>query len=136
MYGLHNIERVESRPKVKGARIFFGDEASIRSDYRSGTTWAPKGETPIIRTTGARFKINMLSAISAKGELRFMLTEKGTSAEVFIEFLKRLIHGVDTPIFLLLDGHPVHHSVKVREFVESTEGKLELSTELLSRVDP
>lgn len=118
--------KIKRRAKAKGARIFFGDEASIRSDYHSGTTWAPKGETPIVRTTGARFKINMLSAISAKGELRFMMTEKGTTADLFIEFLKRLIQGVEYPIFLILDGHPVHHSVKVRKFVESTEGKLEL----------
>lgn len=118
--------KIKKRAKARGARIFFGDEASIRSDYHSGTTWAPKGETPVIRTTGARFKINMLSAISARGELRFMLTEKGLTADLFIEFLKRLMKGADGPVFLILDGHAVHHSRKVRSFVESTEGLLEL----------
>lgn len=118
--------KIKKRAKARGARIFFGDEASIRSDYHSGTTWAPKGETPVIRTTGARFKINMVSAISARGELRFMLTEKGLTADLFIEFLKRLMKGADGPVFLILDGHAVHHSRKVRSFVESTEGMLEL----------
>ncbi len=118
--------KIKKRAKAKGACILFGDESSIRSDYHSGTTWAPKGETPIVRTTGARFKINMISAISAKGELRFMLTEKRLTADLFIEFLKRLIQGNEHPVFLILDGHPVHHSVKVRKYVESTEGQLEL----------
>jgi len=118
--------RIKRRAKAKKARIFFGDEASIRSDYHSGTTWAPKGETPIVRTTGARFKINMISAVSGRGDFRFMLTEKGLTAEVFIEFLERLIAGAEGPTFLILDGHPVHRSVKVRKFVESTEGMLEL----------
>lgn len=118
--------KIKKRAKARGARIFFGDEASIRSDYHSGTTWAPRGETPVIRTTGARFKINMLSAISARGELRFMLTEKGLTADLFIEFLKRLMKGMDGPIFLILDGHAVHRSRKVRTFVESTDGMLEL----------
>lgn len=118
--------KIKKRAKARGARIFFGDEASVRSDYHSGTTWAPKGETPIIRTTGARFKINMLSAISARGELRFMLTEKGLTADLFIEFLKRLMKGSGHPIFLILDGHAVHRSRKVRTFVESTDGMLEL----------
>ena len=118
--------KIKKRAKARGARIFFGDEASIRSDYHSGTTWAPKGETPVIRTTGARFKINMLSVISARGELRFMLTEKGLTADLFIEFLKRLMKGADGPVFLILDGHAVHRSRKVRAFVESTEGMLEL----------
>jgi len=117
---------IKKRAKTRGARIYFGDEASIRSDYHSGTTWAPKGETPVIRTTGARFKINMISAISARGELRFMLTEKGLTANLFIEFLKRLLKGADGPIFLILDGHAVHRSRKVRTFVESTDGMIEL----------
>ena len=125
-YLKEEFPKIKRRAKARGAHIFFGDEASIRSDYHSGTTWAPKGETPIIRTTGARFKINMLSAISAKGELRFMLTEERVSADMFITFLKRLIQGVEHPIFLILDGHPVHHSVKVRKYVESTAGMLEL----------
>ena len=118
--------RIKKRAKVKKAHIFFADEASIRSDYHSGTTWAPKGETPVIRTTGARFKINMISAISARGELRFMLTEKGMTGDLFIEFLKRLIQGSEDPVFLILDGHPTHKSKKVREFVQSSNGKLEL----------
>lgn len=118
--------KLKKRAKARKALIFFGDEASIRSDYHSGTTWAPIGETPIVRTTGARFKMNMISAVSAKGELRFMLTEKGLTAPIFIDFLKRLIQGYNRPIFLVLDGHPVHHSKKVKDFVESTNGNLEL----------
>lgn len=117
---------LKKRARARKARIFFADEASIRSDYHSGTTWAPIGQTPVVKTTGARFKVNMLSAVSARGELRFMLTETGLTAPVFIEFLKRLVHGYDHPIFLVVDGHPVHKSKMVREYVESTEGKLEL----------
>ena len=55
-----------------------------------------------------------------------MLTEKGQTAPVFIDFLKRLIHGYARPIFLVLDGHPVHRSKKVKEYGESTEGMLKL----------
>jgi transposase len=125
-YLKEEFPKIKKRAKQRGARVFFGDEASIRSDYHSGTTWAPVGETPIIRTTGARFKMNMISAISSRGELRFMLSEKGLTADLFIEFLKQLIHGVEYPVFLILDGHPVHKSLKVRKFVELMHGKIEL----------
>ncbi len=118
--------KIKRRAKARNARIFFGDEASIRSDYHSGTTWAPKGQTPVVKTTGARFKINMVSAVSGRGEFRFMLTEKGLTADLFIEFLRRLTVGAEGPVFLILDGHPVHRSIKVRKYVESTEGMLEL----------
>ena len=124
--------RQEDYPQIKklakreGATIYFEDESAVRSDYHSGTTWAAVGKTPVVKATGARFRVNMISAISAKGALRFMVTDKRLTAAVFIEFLKRLLHGAETPIFLILDGHPVHRSSKVKKFVASTDEKLRL----------
>jgi transposase len=108
------------------ADIYWADEASVRSDYHSGTTWAPKGQTPVVRTTGARFSVNMISAVCKNGSMRFMICEKNCNATVFIEFLKRLIYGQRKPVFLIVDGHPAHKAKKVKEFVNSTEGKLQL----------
>ena len=118
--------KLQAKAKRYGATIYWGDEASIRSDYHAGTTWAEKGKTPVIKTTGARFKVNMISAVSAKGVLRFMVTEKGLTAPLFVEFLQRLIRGQSKPIYLIVDGHPVHKSRAVKNFVESTDGMLEL----------
>lgn len=112
--------------KRQNAEIYFGDEASVRSDYHSGTTWAKRGETPIVEKTGARFGVNLVSAVSSRGSLRFMAFEGGMNGDRFIVFLKRLIYNAPRPIFLILDGHPVHRSAKVRAFVESTAGMLQL----------
>ena len=57
------------RPRRR-ASIFFADEASIRTDHHAGTTWAPVGQTPVVITTGERKSVNMVSAISPRGELR------------------------------------------------------------------
>ena len=84
------------------------------------------GKTPVVRGTGARFRVNLISAISAQGALRFMVTKERLTGTVFIEFLKRLIHDADKPVFLILDGHPVHRSAKVKKFVDSTNGGLRL----------
>ncbi len=106
--------------------VYFLDESAVRSDHHAGTTWAPKGKTPVVRTTGARFSLNIIGAISPRGEFRFMLYEKSMNAQRFIEFLKRLLHDESRPIFLVVDGHPVHRSRAVKKFVESTQGRLEL----------
>ena len=79
-----------------GATIYFADEAGIRSDYHAGTTWAPVGRTPVVRSTGARFSLNMLSAVTAQGALRFMIHEGTVNAAVFIDFCKRLLRDADT----------------------------------------
>jgi transposase len=112
--------------KKNKAKIFFEDEAGIRSDYHKGTTWAPRGKTPVISSTGARFKRNMVSVISPMGEMRFMITSDNMSAPILCEFITRLMKGVKKPIFLIWDGHPVHRSNKVQRCIESFEGKLRI----------
>lgn len=109
-----------------GAEIWFGDESGVRSDYHSGTTWGLRGRTPVVQKTGQRFKFNLLSVINSLGEMRFMLTERRVDNWLYIEFLKRLLQGVDKPIFLILDGHPVHRSRAVKNFALSTNGQLRL----------
>lgn len=119
-------------PKIKKsalkekAEIYFEDEAGVRSDYHRGTTWAVRGDTPVIRTTGARFSMQMISAITARGKMKFMTHNGKVNAKVFCEFLKRLIHNAANKIFLIVDGHPVHRSTSVKKFVQSTKGKLRL----------
>jgi transposase len=111
--------------RAKG-EVWFADEAGVRSDAHSGTTWAPRGKTPIVSTTGARFGLNVISAVNRRGELRFMCVDGKVNAEVFIEFLKRLVATAGHPVFLVVDGHPTHKAVKTRKFVESLAGKLKL----------
>jgi len=112
--------------KRLNAKVYFADESGIRSDYHTGTTWAMKGQTPVVAATGRRFSLNMISAINPLGELRFMLHEGTVTSSVFIEFLKRLMIGAKNPIFLIVDGHPIHHAKKVKEFIDKQEGKLRL----------
>lgn len=111
--------------KAKG-EVWFGDEAGVRSDAHSGTTWAPKGQTPIVSTTGARFGLNVISAVNRRGALRFMCVEGKVNADVFIEFLGRLMESAGHPVYLVVDGHPTHKAAKTRKFVESTKGRLKL----------
>jgi transposase len=118
--------RIRAMAKREGAEIFFEDESGVRSDFHSGTTWAPRGKTPVVRVTGQRFSLNMISAISPKGSLRFMVVRGGVGARVFIEFLKRLMHGRRRRVFLIVDGHPSHRSKSTRHYVDSLSGKLKL----------
>lgn len=118
--------KIRAQAKREGAVIYFGDEAGVRSDFHAGTTWAPVGRTPVVRTTGARFGLNMISAISPRGDMRFMIVKGRMSAAKFRKFLERLLHRARRPIFLIVDGHPTHRAATVKRFVTSTKGKLRL----------
>jgi transposase len=118
--------QIKKRAKKLNATIYFEDESGIRSDFHAGTTWAPKGETPVIKVTGARFSTNMIAAVGTRGHLRFMVHKGSVTGDVICIFLNRLMHGAQNPIFLIWDGHPTHRSKKVRECIESYNGKLEV----------
>src|SRR5512135_3375809 len=109
-----------------GATIYFADEAGVRSDYHAGTTWAPVGCTPVGATTGARHAVNMISAVTAAGALRFAVYAGGFTSATFLDFARRLVHDTPGPVFLVVDGHPVHRSTAVRQFAASTDGRLRL----------
>lgn len=118
---------IKAMAKNEGADIYFGDAAHIRSDHHAGRTWGAKGQTPIVRAMGARHGMSLISAITSRGHMRFMIIEKGTvNADVFIEFLKRLIKGADRKIFLIVDRGSAHRAKKVGSFVETLAGKLRL----------
>jgi transposase len=119
--------QIRATARKAGADIYFGDAAHIRSDHHAGRTWGKKGETPILETTGARHAMSLISAITSRGHMRFMIVEKGgVNADVFIEFLKRLIAGAKRAIFLIVDRGPAHVAKKTKAFVESLNGSLRL----------
>jgi transposase len=69
--------KIKKMAQTQGADIYFGDAAHIRSDHHAGRSWGKKGETPIVETTGARHAMSLISAITSKGHMRFMVKEKG-----------------------------------------------------------
>ena len=120
-------------PKIKAlaqrekADIFFGDAAHMRSDHHAGRTWGKKGETPVVLSTGARYSMSLISAITSRGHMRFMIKEKGgVNSDVFIEFLKRLMVGSKNKIFLIVDNGPAHVSKQTKAFVAKLGGRLRL----------
>ena len=108
---------LEREAKQLGAEIWFGDESGLRSDYHAGTTWGRKGQTPVVCSTGARYRLNLLSAVNRRGRMRFMIEKGGLNAGVICRFLDRLMAGSSKAVFLILDGHPMHKSGKVAEKV-------------------
>ncbi|WP_285500264.1 IS630 family transposase [Actinokineospora sp. NBRC 105648] len=109
-----------------GARIFFANEAAVRSDYHAGTTWAPVGRTPAVVKTGDRFTINMVSAVSTADDIHFDLVEGTFNSAAFIRFCAQVLHDTDAPVWLVVDRVGYHHSKAVMEYVESTEGRLRI----------
>jgi transposase len=102
----------------EGGLVLWLDEMGVRSDAAAGRSWAPVGQTPVIKRTGKRFRVNMISAISNAGMLRFRLFVGSFSGPVFIDFLGRLLRDMGgRKVYLIVDGHPVHRAKLVSAWV-------------------
>jgi len=118
--------QIKREADQEGAEIHWGDEMGLRSDHQSGTTWGRKGQTPVVPVSGQRFSCNMISALSNRGTLRFMVYKEHFTAAVFIKFLERLVRGGDTKIYLIVDNHSVHCCRKVRDWLAKHSERIRL----------
>ena len=112
--------------KAAGARIFFLDEAGVRSDQILGRTWGIRGQTPEVATSGRRQSVSAISAVSARGEFWYEIYTERLNATRFVELLRHFMRGRRGRVFMVLDGHPAHIARTVSEYVHSFRGKLEL----------
>lgn len=118
---------IAANAKRQRALIYWADECGVRSDDVRGRSFALKGHTPEIRTTGQRFGCNMISAVSNRGALAFQVFEGRFVTQTFIDFLQRLVkHGKGKKIALIVDGHPVHKAVLVRQWIAEQKGAITL----------
>jgi transposase len=102
------------------AQIHWLDEMGLRSDHQAGRSWGRRGETPVVMGTGQRFRCTMISSITNRGRLAFMIFRPRFTARVFLNFLSRLLRltrKTRRKVFLIVDGHPVHKSRLVNRWL-------------------
>jgi len=117
---------IRKAAKKEGAQIHWGDEMGMRSDHQTGTSYGLRGKTPVIPGTGKRFSCHMVSTVTNRGTLRFMIFKERFKADVFVRFLRRLIKSSKRKVYLIVDGHPVHKSGKVKKWVEKNKKDVRL----------
>ena len=117
---------ISRRADEERASIFFADEAGCRNDHQSGTTWAPIGETPVVKFTAKRESVGMISAISMRGKISWMIFEGTMNSARFIEFLRELLQDVRGKVFLVVDNVKYHKSAAVNAWVEQHKDRIEL----------
>ncbi len=117
---------IAKRAKEEGAEIHWGDETGLRNDSQHGRSYAPRGKTPAIRLSAKRQRINLISAITNQGKVRFMTYRGKMNADLLIRFMTRLIRDAGQKIFLVLDNLRVHHSKKVKAWLADHQGQIEV----------
>ena len=117
---------IAARAKREGAEIYWGDETGIdnREHYQRG--FAPKGHPPVLPVESRKERVNMLSAITNKGKVRFMMFEDSMNQKKLIEFMRRMIVDVRAKVYLILDNLRSHHGKLVAAWLEKHKDRIEV----------
>jgi transposase len=118
--------KIKKRAKKEKAEIMWGDETGCQNESNYIKGFAPVGETPVLPVGKPKLRVNMISAISNQGKLRFMFYRESMNADVLISFLKRLIKDSQRKVFLILDNLKSHHAIKVRDWLKKHKNALEI----------
>lgn len=117
---------IVKRAKAEAAEIHWGDETGLSNQANYGRSFAPKGKTPVIRRKAKRFSQSMISSLTNRGRLRFMVYDGALNARIFLRFLKRLVRGAAKKVFLIVDNLKVHKAKIVTAWIEANKDQIEL----------
>lgn len=118
--------RIAQDAKKQGATIYWVDETGVTNKANSQKGYAPKGQTPVLKHDGPTRKVNMISGVTNRGEVRFMCYTSTMTQNKFILFLSRLIKTTEGPVVVITDNLRVHHGKRVKEWVEERSDEIQL----------
>jgi transposase len=108
---------IEGRAAAEAGEVHWGDEMGVRSTCQHGRGYARPGETPELPVPGSRFSVNMISTVSNRGKVRWMIYEGRMNAALFVVFLTRLVAGAPKEVFLTVGHLSVHEAAAVAEWL-------------------
>ncbi len=118
---------IHRKAKAENAEIFWGDETAVQNVANYVRGYAPKGKTPVVKVQAKKMHINMISAISNRGGLCFLLYSEAINSERLIGFMEALIKMSNgRKVYFILDNLRLHHSKVVSQWVGAHKDEIAL----------
>jgi transposase len=117
---------IEKQARDEDCEIYWGDETAIQNTANYAKGYAPIGHTPVVEVQAKKMKLNMLSAVSNRGKLRFTIIRESVDAKILIGFMKRLVKDSDRKVLLILDNLRVHHAKIVTAWLAEHKDEIEV----------
>jgi transposase len=117
---------IVKRAKQARGVVVWGDETGLRADDVRGRSYAPRGRTPVVRVCQTRIKLSLITAVTNRGKLRWMVVDGAVNAPTFIRFLERLIRNARGKVFLIVDRLKAHRAWLVRDWLEAHRSEIEV----------
>jgi transposase len=98
--------------------ILAEDEASLYLQATTTAVWAPRGQTPVVRSHPGREKVNFYGTLNLHTGHELVMQSEKMNAETTTEHLQQILDAVpNAPILLLWDRAPWHSGEPIRELL-------------------
>jgi DDE superfamily endonuclease len=112
--------------RAQGYEIQWADETGLSNQANYGRSFAPRGQTPVIRRPARRVSQAMISSLTNQGKLRFMIYEGALNTTIFLNFLHRLVREAARKLFVIVGNLPVHRARRVTAWVQDHADQIKL----------
>jgi hypothetical protein len=118
---LQRGRRSAGRPSKKavdeGYTIVWVDESGFYLLPMAVRTWAPRGQTPVLRVQLTHDHLSVISGITLDGRLFLQMQEQAYTAETVVGFLRVLLRKIRGKVLVIWDGSPIHKGQPIKDFL-------------------
>ena len=111
------MARPSSKAEAEGRTILFVDEAGFYLLPFVARTYAPRGQTPVLRAPLTRDHLSAISAVTPDGRLFTHVRREAFRGPAIVAFLRQLLRQVRGKLLVIWDGAPIHHCQPVKDFL-------------------
>ena len=117
------LARPEKKAREEGRTIIFVDETGCYLLPLVVKTYAPKGQTPVLRAPLSRDHLSVISGITPHGWLHTRVQDRPFRGKDAARFLKHLTTHISVQLLVIWDGNPIHRCQEVKAFLASPAGQ-------------
>lgn len=118
--------KILKEAKKDNAEIHWTDETGVALSTFYARSYAPKGKTPVIKLPARQGHISLISSITNRGDMRFMMYRGALDTELFVTFLERLVKDAKKKVYLIVDNLRVHKARLVTNWEEKHKDHIKL----------
>ena len=124
------MARAEKKAAEEQRTIVWVDQSGFYLLPMAVRTWAPVGQTPVLRVKLTREHLAAISGITPEGRLVMQVQDHAYRAEDVVRFLRLLLRKISGKLLVIWDGSPIHRAKEIKAYLSKGAAKRLLLAQL------
>lgn len=111
------LARAEKKARLERRTPVFIDESGFNLLPAVVRTYAPSGQTPILKVRLTYDHLSVMSGVTPTGQLATLVRTEALTGIESVQFLKQMQRYVGPRLLAIWDGSPIHRGNEVKTFL-------------------